>query len=73
MAKQYIMAIGLKCVVNDKKQEKELPAVKAALHKIRPSLIVSEIDKDKAAELPVIREALLKDILTDIGFFKGRM
>jgi hypothetical protein len=49
MAKQYIMAIGLKCVVNDKKQEKELPAVKAALHKIRPSLIVSEIDKDKAA------------------------
>ena len=48
MTKQYIMAIGVKCVVNDKEKERELPAVKAAIHKIRPSLIVSEIDKDKA-------------------------
>jgi len=42
------MAIGVKCVVSDKEKKRELPAVKAALNKIRPSLMVSEIDKDKA-------------------------
>jgi beta-lactamase class D len=40
---------------------------------VYPFVLNFEIERDKAAELPVIREALLKDILTDIGFFKGRM
>ncbi len=40
---------------------------------IYPFVLNFEINKEKESELPVIREALLKDILTDLGFFKGRM
>ena len=40
---------------------------------VYPFVLNFEINKDKETEMPSLREALLKDILTDLGFFKGRM
>jgi hypothetical protein len=46
MPNQFIMAIGLDYGVE--RQGKETPSVKAALHSLRPSLTLSEIEKNKA-------------------------
>lgn len=40
---------------------------------IYPFVLNFEIDASKENELPEIRKQLLKDILTDLGFYKGRM
>jgi len=48
MTNQLVMAIGLDYAVNDREQGREHPSVEAALHALRPSLALSEIEKNKA-------------------------
>jgi hypothetical protein len=48
MTNQLVMAIGLDYAVNDKEQGREHLSVEAALHAFRPSLALSEIEKNKA-------------------------
>jgi hypothetical protein len=48
MTTQFIMAIGLDYAVNDNTQRKEPPSVEKVLHAFRPSLSLSEIEKNRA-------------------------
>jgi len=48
MMDQLIIAIGLDYAIEDEKQAREAPSIKAALHAFRRTLALSEIEKNKA-------------------------